>query len=467
MASSRPFLLASAPLESLDQATQLCLAAGGEYTAGDAQDKLNSSVIGEGEAWKTAWKGKTHQAIKMLERAFPGQPITALAVAGGPACVWERGELRNNFCPPYPQLCLKQLGDLEDLQAWLTREYGAGSLPAPAPEQQGAPRVRRATLAQVERASEKEAREGRAGYYSRENWMPDAAAAVCMNARCKSGGAPGQPLEFGFFRRRHHCRRCGGVFCDSCSSDRVIIVDSGSEAPHRVCAACVASLAEIVAQAQAEEQRQRQAAAEEQRQREAEAEERRQQEVQARAADAQAKKDAVLSEQWERRKTREAREAHQQSTTPAERGGSWRRLFSGGQAPLAPAEAAEAAEVAEAAARQKAANDEAAALAKVPELLANPAQELDVDEQISCLLACVAQGRRQAVGARGKGAVVVIGNTGAGKSSFINYLHGCAFERVKAAVRALPGRFNALSVPWHFPMTIYFVWGFCMGAQGA
>jgi putative ribosome biogenesis GTPase RsgA len=42
---------------------------------------------------------------------------------------------------------------------------------------------------------------------------------------------------------------------------------------------------------------------------------------------------------------------------------------------------------------------------------------------------------------------VVIGNTGAGKSSLVNYLHGCAFERVKATVRAALGRLSALSVP--------------------
>ena len=30
-----------------------------------------------------------------------------------------------------------------------------------------------------------------------------------------------------------------------------------------------------------------------------------------------------------------------------------------------------------------------------------------------------------------------------------------------------PGRLSALSVPLRFPMKIYFVWRFCMGAQGA
>jgi hypothetical protein len=109
----------------------------------------------------------------------------------------------------------------------------------------------RATLSQLQGVSEMEAREGRAGYYSRENWMPDSEAAVCMCERCCSGKA-GRPLQFGLFKRRHHCRRCGQIFCGDCSSGRVVIVDSGSEEPHRVCAGCVASLAEIVAREKAE-----------------------------------------------------------------------------------------------------------------------------------------------------------------------------------------------------------------------
>ena len=34
-------------------------------------------------------------------------------------------------------------------------------------------------------------------------------------------------------------------------------------------------------------------------------------------------------------------------------------------------------------------------------------------------------------------------------------------------VRARPGRLSALSFHQHFPMKIHFVWGFCVGAQGA
>ncbi|EKX42553.1 hypothetical protein GUITHDRAFT_56318, partial [Guillardia theta CCMP2712] len=41
-------------------------------------------------------------------------------------------------------------------------------------------------------------------------WVPDDAAAACKV--CSA--------EFGFIRRRHHCRMCGNVVCNSCSGHR-------------------------------------------------------------------------------------------------------------------------------------------------------------------------------------------------------------------------------------------------------
>ena len=46
------------------------------------------------------------------------------------------------------------------------------------------------------------------GEPSRQHWKPDSAAVHC--ALCR--------LEFTFLLRRHHCRRCGDVFCSSCSN---------------------------------------------------------------------------------------------------------------------------------------------------------------------------------------------------------------------------------------------------------
>ncbi|KAI8325086.1 hypothetical protein GQ54DRAFT_252028, partial [Martensiomyces pterosporus] len=44
-------------------------------------------------------------------------------------------------------------------------------------------------------------------------WEPDEATAVCRQCA----------RRFTLFLRRHHCRRCGLVFCDSCSSNRTLL----------------------------------------------------------------------------------------------------------------------------------------------------------------------------------------------------------------------------------------------------
>ncbi|CAH2051800.1 unnamed protein product, partial [Iphiclides podalirius] len=41
----------------------------------------------------------------------------------------------------------------------------------------------------------------------RAAWLPDSAAPRCQHCR----------NPFWLARRRHHCRRCGGIFCGSCS----------------------------------------------------------------------------------------------------------------------------------------------------------------------------------------------------------------------------------------------------------
>lgn len=38
-----------------------------------------------------------------------------------------------------------------------------------------------------------------------DHWKPDEAVEACE--------APGCNVPFSFFVRRHHCRRCGGIFC--------------------------------------------------------------------------------------------------------------------------------------------------------------------------------------------------------------------------------------------------------------
>ncbi|XP_027015959.2 pleckstrin homology domain-containing family F member 1 [Tachysurus fulvidraco] len=62
-------------------------------------------------------------------------------------------------------------------------------------------------------------------------WIPDAAAAVCM--RCAE--------PFKVTQRRHHCRHCGFVVCNSCSKSRAVLKHISSK-PVRVCSVCKASL---------------------------------------------------------------------------------------------------------------------------------------------------------------------------------------------------------------------------------
>ena len=103
-------------------------------TLPDATDKLNLDILDPAnEAWKTAWKGKTSQAYRMLKRLHPTEKIIAVAIAGGPACDWERGELRNNFCQQYPDMVLKQIGDAEDYAAWLERTFPRDTSAVPEP----------------------------------------------------------------------------------------------------------------------------------------------------------------------------------------------------------------------------------------------------------------------------------------------------------------------------------------------
>ena len=123
--SAPPFFLASAPVSVLDRAKRLVESRGGYYAAGDKDDIFNSMTLGDQESWKVGWKGKVEMMINILKKQNPGQKVTALAIAGGPACDWERGELHNTFCSNHRELVLKQLGDMEDLQLWLDRYHPA------------------------------------------------------------------------------------------------------------------------------------------------------------------------------------------------------------------------------------------------------------------------------------------------------------------------------------------------------
>lgn len=63
-------------------------------------------------------------------------------------------------------------------------------------------------------------------------WIPDNDAPLCMNCA--------EPFH-AFFRRRHHCRNCGGVFCNVCSSLCTPLPKYGLYKAVRVCKDCFIS----------------------------------------------------------------------------------------------------------------------------------------------------------------------------------------------------------------------------------
>lgn len=60
-------------------------------------------------------------------------------------------------------------------------------------------------------------------------WQADSARKTCSSSNCDR--------MFTMFRRRHHCRRCGQLFCGYCSRSRVCLEALGSH-PQRVCDGC-------------------------------------------------------------------------------------------------------------------------------------------------------------------------------------------------------------------------------------
>lgn len=64
-------------------------------------------------------------------------------------------------------------------------------------------------------------------------WVPDQLAQTC--SCCDIG--------FNIFRRRHHCRNCGQIFCGDCSKYTMIIPRWGYNGPVRVCESCYSSRA--------------------------------------------------------------------------------------------------------------------------------------------------------------------------------------------------------------------------------
>lgn len=73
----------------------------------------------------------------------------------------------------------------------------------------------------------------------RPSWTPDEAASQCEGVGCISG-------QWNIFNRRHHCRSCGGLFCDRCTQARVTLAHLGYPLyeEQRVCEPCRKSVEE-------------------------------------------------------------------------------------------------------------------------------------------------------------------------------------------------------------------------------
>ena len=126
---SRPFVLASAPVNALERAIQIVREYKGHYCAGDKDDIFNSMTLNSQESWKVGWKGKVESALNIVKTMHPSEKVWVIAIAGGPACDWERGELRNTFMPKHPTAELKVLGDFDDFKEWCDKNFKTAKAP--------------------------------------------------------------------------------------------------------------------------------------------------------------------------------------------------------------------------------------------------------------------------------------------------------------------------------------------------
>jgi len=82
--------------------------------------------------------------------------------------------------------------------------------------------------------------------YSRPSWTPDEMTTQCTNTSCK--------VSFDLFTRRHHCRHCGKIYCNKCSSKRCLLPPSSfsERGLQRVCDSCNEKLIPLQASIQQE-----------------------------------------------------------------------------------------------------------------------------------------------------------------------------------------------------------------------
>ncbi|KAI9567005.1 FYVE zinc finger-domain-containing protein [Boletus coccyginus] len=86
-----------------------------------------------------------------------------------------------------------------------------------APAAESSSRPTHAQRARLSLAMTPRANEHLAVLLPKNLWKPDTLAFICDNFYCR--------VKFTVLERRHHCRKCGGVFCHRCTSRRTHLLD--------------------------------------------------------------------------------------------------------------------------------------------------------------------------------------------------------------------------------------------------
>merc|ERR1712038_1825926 len=67
-----------------------------------------------------------------------------------------------------------------------------------------------------------------------DRWIKDSDRLRCMNENCNA--------QFTKLKRRHHCRRCGEIFCQKCVNNKVSFKSTTGQTTARVCLACFSKI---------------------------------------------------------------------------------------------------------------------------------------------------------------------------------------------------------------------------------
>lgn len=176
-----------ATLETFKQSVQILIDAGADINSGTT---INTTSLHSVVKW-----GNIDAVKFMLERGADPNIRTT------------KGELPIDFAKD-PQI--------RELLEPLTKSSGPTNPPATSSEPQS-------PTSPTQTASH-----GQKSQYSWDSWQPDETATKC--AHCSK--------PFSLIVRKHHCRNCGIIFCDNCTSHRLRLPDYGYKDAVRICKPC-------------------------------------------------------------------------------------------------------------------------------------------------------------------------------------------------------------------------------------